>query len=158
MVENIRAWLNDMIEAAKCHVLALKQALVRAWFNPKIDKRGKETWSHIANKKGDTSQGHLSTLQFVEENFWKETETFFYQVLSEVIDVADHRDRPLSIYKKWIEYVRSYSIRTFESEAFSLAGEDRSIKRAVSAKRYLFSELWPKKGLLAELNDLIKIL
>ena len=141
MTENIRAWVNDMIEVAKGHVLALKQALVRAWFNPKIDRTGKETWSHVVNKKGDTSQGHLSSLHFVEEDFWKETETFFYQLLSEVKSIADHRDRPMESYKKWIDYIRNYSIRTFESEAFSFAAEDRSIRRAVSAKKYLFSEL-----------------
>lgn len=156
MAENIRAWINDIIEAAKCHVLALKQALVRAWFNPKTDGSGKETWSHVVNKKGDTSQAHLSTLRFIEENFWKDTETFFYLILTEVMDVADMRDRPLGVYKTWIEYIRGYSIRTFESEAFPFSADDRSIKRAVSAKRYLFSELWPKKGLLMELNQLIK--
>lgn len=156
--ENIRAWVNDMIEAAKCNFFALKQALIRAWFNPKMDRIGKESWSHVVNKKGDTSQGHLSTLGFVEENFWKETEAFFYQMLSEVMGVADHRDRPLHIYKKWIEYISAYSIRTFESEAFSFSTEDRTIKRIVSAKAYLLSELWPKKGLLSELNGLIKTL
>ncbi len=158
MAETIRAWVNDIIEVAKCHALALKHACVRAWFNPKIDRTGKESWSHVVNKKGDTSQGHLSTLKFIEENFWKDTEKFFYQMLSEIMDVDDTRERPLAIYKKWINYLSCYAIGTFESEAFSFAGEDRSIKRAVSAKKYLLSELWPKKGLLAEMNALIKTL
>lgn len=156
--ENIRSWVNDMIEAAKVHALALKLALVRAWFNPQIDSTGKESWSYVVNKKGDTGQAHLSTLRFVEENYWKDTETVFYGVLSEIIGIADSRDRPLGLYKKWIDHVRIYTLRTFESEAFSFAVEGRGIRRAVLAKEYLISELWPKKGILAELNKLIKTL
>lgn len=157
-IENIRFWVNDLIEAAKIHIIALKQSLVRAWFNPKINKGSGESWSHIVNKKGDAASAHLSTLRFIENSFWKNTEPKFYGLLSEIITVADNRERPLTIYKEWIEYIRRYSIRTFESEAFMMFAEDRSIKRAVLAKEYLFSELWPKQGLLGELNKLIKTL
>lgn len=164
-VESIRSWVNDLLESAKCYVIALKLALVRAWFNPKIDNSGRETWSHIVTKKGTAvSSGgkaipdHLSTLHAIEQNFWGDTEIFFYEMLSEIINVANLRDRPLAIYKQWIEHIRYYSIRKFESECFSLSWEDKAIKRVVSAKKFLLSELWPEKGLLADLNKLIKTL
>jgi len=160
--ESIRAWVNELIEAAKYHILALKQALIRAWFNPRKSRTGNDTWSHVVNKKGNIVNNsgksipqHLSTLHFIEENFWKDTEPSFFQMLSDVMEMADSRDRPLAIYKRWIEDIRRYSIKTFESEAFSFSAEERSIKRAVSAKKYLFNELWPAKGFLAELNELI---
>jgi len=155
-IKNIRFWVNDLIEAAKIHVIALKQSLVRAWFNPKKNKASGESWSHIVNKKGDAAAAFRSTLCFIENSFWKDTESKFYELLSEILNVADSRERPLTIYRKWVEYIRKYSERLFESEAFSICSEDRSVKRAVYAKEYLHSELHPKSGFLAELNKLIE--
>lgn len=156
--DNIRSWTNDIVEAANAYVLALKQALVRAWFNPHIGSGGKESWAHVVNKKGDTPQAHLSTLRFLEENYWVDTEPTFYEILLELVKLADNRDRPLQVYKKWLEYIRLYTIRTYESEAFSYSGDERSIRRAVFAKAYLLRELRPKKGILAEMNALVKTL
>lgn len=152
----IKSWVNEFISITNEHVLALKFALVRAWFNPQIDSNKKETWKHVVNKKGDTAQGHLSTICFVEQDYWRVTENKFYQVLSNLFDNASSRDRPLAIYKDWMEHNRIHTINTFDNEAFAYFGDDKDVKRAVLAKNFLFQELKPKKGFLADMNQLIQ--
>jgi CRISPR system Cascade subunit CasA len=153
---NLRNWTGEMIQVAKSYALILKHSLVRAWFSPQVDGRGKESWAHIINKKGETKSSHLSTLRFVDQNYWGDTESQFYKLLQRLTDIADSRDRPLAIYKEWIDYIRTYSIRSFENQAFSSMSETKEIKQAVLAKKYLLQEIWPKKGFLADMNSLIK--
>lgn len=150
------SWVNDFISITNEHVLALKLALVRAWFNPQVDSNGNETWKHVVNKKGDTSQAHLSSIRFVEQDYWKKSENEFYQVLNCLFENISSRDRPLTVYKDWIIYNRTHSINTFDNEAFVCLGDDKDIKRAVFAKSFLLQELTPKKGFLAEMNQLIQ--
>lgn len=154
--KNIKSWANEFIYITNEHVLALKIALVRAWFNPQVDSNGNETWKHVVNKKGDTSQSHLSTISFVEKDYWISTESMFYKVLNDLFDNAASRDRPLAVYKKWMDYNWSHAIDTFDNEAFAYLGDDRDVKRAVLAKNFLFQELRPKKGFLADMDQLIQ--
>ena len=157
-IYNLKSWSGEIIHVAKNYSLILKQALVRAWFSPQVDGRGRESWTHIIGKKGETKSAHLSTLRFVDQTYWRDTESQFYNLVQRLTDIADSRDRPLSIYKEWIDYIRTYSIRSFENQAFSFVSESKEIKRAVFAKKYLMQEMWPKKGFLADMNGLIKSL
>ena len=154
--KNIKSLAKEFNYITNEHVLALKIALVRAWFNPQIDSKGNETWKHVVNKKGDTSQAHLSTIRFVEQDYWRSTEGMFYKVLNDLFDNAASRDRPLAVYKDWMEYNWSHAINTFDNEAFAYLGDDRDVKRAVLAKNLLFQELRPKKGFLADMDQLIQ--
>ncbi|MDY0301010.1 MAG: type I-E CRISPR-associated protein Cse1/CasA [Trichlorobacter sp.] len=152
----IKSWVGELVKISYEQVLVLKFALVRAWFNPRIDKNGNETWKHLINKKGDTSQAHLSTIKFVEQDYWRLAESKFYSVLHSLLERSNEDDRPLEIYKDWLMFNRSQVKNMFDNEAFAFLGDDKDIRRAVFASKWLDQELKPQRGFLAEMNQLIQ--
>ena len=109
--------VHDLVAASGYIAENLRGALKRAWFKPGVKVRG--------------------DLSFIENSFWKNTETSFYNRLDELhrITIDEHEDTNLR--HNWFGILNKESIDLFDLWAAGSNIEDGDPKRIALARRDL---------------------
>ncbi len=100
----------------------------------KINECVKDAWFKAKKKpSGDMS--------FLDTAFWSQTESRFYQLLKQALEL-DGEDAVIK--KQWKDYIRSQALSLFDQWAMSDGNEDGDMKRCVKARTDL--EKWLYTG------------
>ncbi len=130
--ENLDELQNNiakMINAATEVALDIRSTLKQAWFiSPK-------------EAKGD--------INFTDSQFWEQTETKFYQLLEQLIQLKDDEDKENQLRIEWKQHLRQQALTLFDHWALSSNNEDGDMKRVVIARRQLEIFLYAGKQMKA---------
>lgn len=154
-VEALKSHASEVLKLAYIMIEDLRFSLIRAWFKPQKDSRGKEKWSHIT--KAINKAGSLSTYKKIEYDYWDYLGKYFPDIIKRLIAYGQTPGRPFEIYANWLEIIRTHCLIYFDRYALSEAVDQMNLKRVVDAKNYLLSALYDqKKPLLKAINDFKK--
>ncbi len=150
-IDDFKLHVSKALQISYQLVEALRFSLIRAWFRPQIDSKGKQKWTHIT--KSINKAGYLSTYKNIECEYWENLEPHFLAMVYKLLDFGRASGQPMEIYKKWVKEIRQYCLKYFDQYALNEAVDGADMKRVIEAKNYLWGELYPnRKSLLKEIN------
>ncbi len=122
---DIQAAVQTLLDAASEALGTLRIAVKQAWF------------SRPKDAKGDVS--------FLDQDFWQNTESAFYQQLQEITQESPENDaNQLTRREHWRASLRRQALAIFDYWALSGDNEDGDLKRLVQARTGL--EYWLNNG------------
>lgn len=150
----LKSHISEALQIAYQLSDELSYSLIRAWFRPQTDGNGRQSWNHVKSSINKT--GHLSAYKSTENDYWSQLESPFSIVINEIIDYGQTPGKPLHIYGKWLKEIQMHCFKYFDQNALNEAIEEMDMKRVIEAKNYLLFALYPKKGILKDINDFNK--
>jgi len=120
----IKNRISFLISAAVEVAKNLRTSVKSAWF-----KRPKDA-------KGDMS--------FLDTFFWQQTESTFYQSLSQLVKAPSDRDLVVKIAKEWEREIKKTALNIFDSWALAAQEDGLNMKRVVKARAEL--NKWLRNG------------
>ncbi len=151
-VDALKAHATDALQLAQKMFERFRMALIRAWFKPQRDSKGKESWSHIT--KSINKAGHLSSYKNIDYEYWEALEPHFITLLEEIIQYGNTEGQPMDAFKAWLKAIRNYCKQHFDQYALKETIDGSDMKRVVQARNDLFKVLHSRKDpLLKSIDD-----
>jgi len=118
----------EAIELQKTLIDALKMA----WYKPRANKKGVESWQKVVDSRKFTEY-----TSYISSSFWQNTESSFYSILERLINNLENIEVRNSLVDEWGMILKKEVESLFDSNALAQQEDGLNMKRVVKARKGL---------------------
>ncbi len=124
----ISSLASEAIELQKSLIFSLKMA----WYKPRVNKKGIESWKKVIDARKFTEY-----TSDISSSFWQNTEISFYEILEKLVfNLGDVNILNLLV-DKWISVLKKEAEALFDSNALAQQEDGLDMKRVIKARQNL---------------------